>query len=60
MGAYSPKDPPRHSESQGPTHASGPEHPPRISDGVSDDEAEDNAVFSTCKVPWVVWEASLL
>jgi len=57
--AYSHEHPPRHSEPEHPPRPSGPEHPPRCSDGESDEEEEDNAEFSTGKVPYVVWEASL-
>jgi len=48
--AYLPEHSPRHSEA---------EYPARRSDGESDDEEEANAEFSTGKVPYVAWEASL-
>jgi len=38
--------------------AHSPEHPPRRSDGESNDEVEDNAEYSIGKMLHAVWEAS--
>jgi len=57
--AYSPEHPPHHSKPEHSPRCFRPEHPPHLSDGESDDEGKDNAEFSTGKVPYVDWEASL-